>query len=82
MPRKRPPAGGLFLTRESALGKLLAATGLVQTDLLSFHLAGITRNQTRGFECRLEIPVIFDQGAGNPVTYGTRLSGFTPPPQR
>lgn len=62
---------------ELTLGELLAATRLVETNLLAFHFACITRDKAGLGQCRLQHCIVFDQGTGNAVTDSTSLSGFT-----
>jgi len=61
---------------ELTLGELLAATRLVEANLLAFHFTCITCNKTslgqRGFQrC-----IVFDQGTGDTVTNSASLSGL------
>ena len=60
----------------SALAELLAAAGRVQTDLLPFHFAGVTGDETCLAQHRLEVRVVVDQGTGDAVARRAGLAGF------
>src|SRR5512146_574152 len=76
---KRPPFGGLSCpaTSELTLGELLPATRLAQADLLTLDFACIASDQTGLAQCRLQVGIVVDQCAGDTVTHGTGLTGFT-----
>src|SRR5690606_29680673 len=57
-----------------ALAELLAATGLVEADLLALDFAGITRYQACLRQGGLERGVVVDKGAGNAVANCTGLT--------
>src|SRR5690349_9639300 len=60
----------------SALGELLAASRLVQADLLALHLARVARDETRLRQRRLERRVVVDQRTRDAVAHRARLAGF------
>src|SRR5690606_31585200 len=60
-----------------ALAELLAATCLVEADLLAFHFAGVARDETSRLEGGLEGFVVVDESAGDAVTHSTGLAAFT-----
>src|SRR5690606_9582165 len=60
-----------------ALAELLAATCLVEADLLTFDFTGVTRNQTGLRQLGLERGVVVDQGAGDAVAHCAGLARFT-----
>src|SRR5690606_1471565 len=64
-------------TQRSALAELLAATGLVEADLLTFHFAGIAGDEAGLLQCGLERFVGVDERAGDAVTHCACLTTFT-----
>ena len=60
-----------------AFRELEAFAGTLLPILLTFFDSWIARNQTSLLECRAKVGVIFEQGAGDSVTYRARLSGRT-----
>ena len=62
---------------ELTLGELLAATRLMETNLLAFHFACITCDKAGLGQRGLQRCIVFDQGTDNAVTDGASLSGCT-----
>src|SRR5690554_1825016 len=83
-PNAKPPgkAGGSehrgceTRCRKSALAELLAATGLVEADLLAFHFPGIARDEAGLLQCRLERFVVVDERACDTVAHCTSLTAL------
>src|SRR5690606_10280123 len=63
--------------QESALAELLAATCLVEADLLTLDLAGVTTDEAGLLELRLQCFVVVDESASNAVAHSTCLATFT-----
>src|SRR6266513_4628148 len=61
----------------SALGELLAASRLVQADLLAVDLARSAGHEAGLGECRLQLSVVIHQRAGDAVPNRAGLTGFT-----
>src|SRR3569832_107673 len=59
-----------------ALGELLAATRLVEADLLALDFAGIAGHQTGGLQRGLHLGIQVDQRASNAVAHCTGLARF------
>jgi len=64
-------------TKKLTLAELLATASTVQTNLLTFHFAGIAGHETGFAQLRLERCVIVDQSAGNAVAHRTGLARLT-----
>src|SRR3990167_2143782 len=82
-PRRGPGAGAGWRQPRppvqkdrSALAELLAATGAVQTDLLTLDFTGIAGHETSAAQFGLQGSVEVDQSAGHAGTDGAGLAGF------
>src|SRR5512134_3862678 len=62
-----------------ALRELEAGPGAALSVLLPLLGAGIPRQESRLFEPRAQLPVVLDEGAGQPVADGARLAGHAAP---
>ena len=69
--------GKTLANERLALAELLGAAGLAQTNLLTFDFAGVTRHEAGVREDGLEAFIVVDEGAGDAVTDGAGLAGFT-----
>src|SRR5690606_18142200 len=82
--RQKPPAqaegscvpGPKAQNTESALAELLAATCLVETNLLAFHFTCVTGDEAGLLQCGLERFVVVDECAGDAVAHCTCLTAF------
>src|SRR5690242_6243359 len=64
----------------SALRELLATTRFVQTDLLALDFARVARDEAGLRQRRLELRVVVDERARDPMAYRPRLTGFAAAP--
>src|SRR5271166_6819158 len=70
----RGPRIGTASASRLTFGELLAPSGFVQTDFLALDFARVAGYQAGLRQRRLELPVIVDQGAGDPVPHRTGLT--------
>lgn len=78
-PQKDEPSANPY-SKRLALGELLGAAGLAQTDLLTFDFTSVAGHETGVGENALEAGVVVDEGARDAVTDGAGLAD-SPPPQ-
>src|SRR5262249_39883798 len=67
--------GGARASRELALGELRRLARLVQAGLLPLDLTRVPREEALALERDTQLRVRLDEGAGNSVPHGSRLSG-------